>query len=83
MLLVEALPGRQKKGFSGLVAGSAKRPAAGLLWTEVEGCEEPHTTNGLILSPAHPTSGALQGCGGVGEGPDDCQARERGHPQLL
>lgn len=48
---VEALPGRQE-GFSGLEAGSAKEPAAGLLWMEVEGHEEPHTTSHSSRDPS-------------------------------
>lgn len=47
---MEALPGGQK-GCSGLAASSAKKPAAGRLWTEVEGREEPHTTAHLIRAP--------------------------------
>lgn len=48
-LLVEALPARQEEDFSGLEAGSATEPAASLLWTEVDGHEEPP----LTLSTAH------------------------------
>lgn len=79
-LLVEALPARQEEDSSGLEAGSAKEPAASLLWTEVDEHEEPP----LTLSPptcqawgkghgaAAPQGGHLGTARGTKEGIHNC-----------